>query len=152
MDKIIVTAFLVVAGAVSSIFLFNSVYPAIGQSSDALSSMEARIDERIKSQVEIILAVKSGGDVLVWAKNVGELRVNAPEAADLFFGPDTSYARIPYGSGTPHWEYSVENDSAWNPGATLRIRIADYPALPSGQYYVKLVTSNGAAADYTFSW
>lgn len=152
MDKVIVTALLVMAGVISAVFVFNSIFPLMAQSGDAITSMEGRIDERLKSQIEIIHAVKSGSDVLVWVKNIGSLRVAAVEACDVFFGPEGNFTRIPYGTGIPHWEYGVENDTAWNPTATLKITIVGYSPLTSGRYLVKVILPNGIADDYFFSW
>ena len=102
MDKTIVTALLVMAGVISAVVVFNSIYPAIIQSRDAMTSMERRLDERLKSQIAIIPAAQSGGIVLTWAKNVGAVRVAAVEACDVFFGPEGDFARVPYGvAGTP---------------------------------------------------
>ncbi len=152
MDKVIVTALLVIGGVVSAVFVFNSIYPAMGQSSDAITSMQGRIDEQLKSQIQIIYATKSGDNVLVWVKNVGALRVAAPEASDLFFGPDGNFGRIPYGVGAPHWEYVVENDTDWNPTRTLQITIVGYAPLNSGTYIAKMVIPNGISDQYLFSW
>lgn len=153
MDKIVVTAFLIIAGVVSALGVFNAIYPMIGQTGDAFVSMQGRIDERMKSQVEIIYAAKSGSDVLLWAKNVGALRVAAVDASDLFFGPEGNFSRIPYGSGTPHWEYVIENASEWTPTATARITIIGYAPLTAGQrYFAKIVLPNGVADDIFFSW
>lgn len=152
MDKTIVTAFLIIAGIISAIFVFNAIYPAIQQSSDAMTSMERRMDERLQSQVQIVHATTSGSDVLVWAKNVGTKRVIGIEACDVFFGPQTNYSRIPYGTGNPHWEYLVENNTEWLPTGTLRIIIKGYSPLASGQYYVKVILPNGVSDEYFFSW
>lgn len=152
MDKVIVTALLVIAGIISAITFFNAVYPAVGQSGDALAAMEGRVDERLKTQVKIIYGAQSNGDVLIWAKNIGSLTVKAPEASDLFFGPEGNFARIPYGIGTPHWEYVVENANDWSPSHTLQIRIVGFSPLDPGRYYTKLVLSNGISDDYFLSW
>lgn len=152
MDKTIVTAFLVITGIISSVMVFNAIYPALGQSSDAITSMQGRIDDRLKSQIGIIHAVKIDSDVKLWVKNLGSLRIGAVEACDLFFGPDGNFARIPYGTGNPHWEYTVENDSDWNPTATIRISIVGYAPLTSGRYYAKLILPNGVSDQTFFSW
>jgi hypothetical protein len=155
LDKTIVTAFLVMAGIISAVFVFNSIFPAIVQSGDAMTSMERRMDERLKSQVEIIHAVKAGSSVLVWVKNVGALRIAAVEACDVFFGPEGNFVRVPYGApGTLglHWEYGVENGGEWIPSATLKITIVNYPSLPAGRYFVKVSIPNGLSDEYFMSW
>jgi hypothetical protein len=156
LDKVIVTALLIIAGVVSAITVFNGVYPAIGQSSDAITNMQARVDDRLKTQIQIIYGAKgsdvSGDTAIIWVKNVGSLRVAAPEASDLFFGPEGNFARIPYGVGNVHWGYIVENDTAWNPISTLQITITGYGTLPPGRYFARLVLPNGVSDEYFLSW
>ena len=152
MDKTIVTAFLIIAGVISAVFVFNAIYPAIVQSSDALTSMERRMDERLKSQVEIIHAARSGSAALVWVKNIGALRIVAIEAADVFFGPEGNFARIPFGTGSPHWEFVVENAADWTPTATVKITIVNYTfSGPGTRYFVKIVLPNGIGDEDYFS-
>ncbi len=154
MDKVIVTAMLVVAGVISAVFVFNSIFPVIAQSSDAMVSMQQRIDDRLKSQVEIIQATKTPSDTIeLWVKNVGDARIAPPESCDLFFGPQGNFARVPYGTGAVYWDYAIENDTDWNPRATLRITIYGYSPLTAGtQYYAKIVLPTGISSDYYFSW
>lgn len=152
MDKTIVTALLVMAGVISAVFVFNSIFPAITQSGEAIANMQGRYDERIKTQVEIIHATNSGAEVVIWAKNIGALPIKPVASSDLFFGPEGNFMRIPYGSGTPHWEYTIENDTKWNPTATVRITIIDFSPLDPGRYFAKLITPNGVSTDYLFSW
>lgn len=153
MDKTIVTALLVMAGVISAVVLFNTLYPMLQQSGDAMTSMERRMDDRIKSQVQIIHAAKAlDNTVQIWVKNVGASRIVGVESSDVFFGPEGNFARIPYGSGSPHWEYTVENGTDWVPTATLRISVIDDGALPSGRYYTKIVLPNGVADDEIVSW
>jgi len=152
LDKTIVTALLVMAGVISAVFVFNSIYPAMQQSGDALASMQGRYDERIKTDIEIIHATHTGDQVVLWVKNIGALGNPAVEASDLFFGPEGNFSRIPYGTGTPHWEYLIENDDSWNPTATMRITIVGFAPLDSGRYFAKLTVSNGVSDEYLFSW
>lgn len=156
MDKVIVTALLIITGVVSAINIFNAIYPAVGKSSDAITTMQGRVDDRMKTQVEIIYGAKgsdqSGDTAVIWVKNVGSLRIDAPGASDLFFGPEGNFARIPYQVGAPHWEYAIENGQNWDPAATLRITISGFGALPPGRYYTKLVLPNGLSAEYFVSW
>jgi hypothetical protein len=148
-DKTIVTALLVMAGVISAVFVFNSIYPAIVQSNDAMTSMERRMDERLKSQVSIIHATGSGGNTLVWVKNVGSLRIAPVEACDVFFGPEGNFARIPYGAAAGQWQYMVENGTEWNPTATVKITINSDLA-PGTRYFFKIVLPNGVADEDFF--
>ncbi|MBI4671088.1 MAG: hypothetical protein HY741_05410 [Chloroflexi bacterium] len=91
MDKTIVTALLVMAGVISAVFVFNSIFPAITQSGEAIANMQGRYDERIKTQVEIIHATNSGAEVVIWAKNIGALPIKPVASSDLFFGPEGNF-------------------------------------------------------------
>ena len=157
MDKTIVTALLIIAGVISAVAIFNAIFPAITQSSDAMASMERRIDERMQSQIEIIHATRpsAGNDVLIWVKNVGSLKIAPPEACDLFFGLDGNFARIPYSASVivyPYWNYGLENAAEWRQGATLRITV-HYATQPiSGTYFIKIVLPNGISTESFASW
>ena len=161
MDKTIVTGFLVIISVIASVMLFNAVYPAIIQSSDTMITMKTRLDDRMKSQVEIIHGsgeLDSSGNwqdvngdgnfnVFFWIKNVGSSRVSAIERTDVFFGPEGDFARIPHqsnaGGSYPYWTYNIENDTEWNPTATLEITVHFSSTLASGRYFIKIVAPNG---------
>src|SRR5574341_725066 len=54
MDKVITTALLIVIGMVLAVSLFNSAYPAVMDSGQAISAMAGRTEDRLQSQIEII--------------------------------------------------------------------------------------------------
>lgn len=166
MDKAITTAMLIIISMIMSMMLFNAAYPAVMESSDAITTMANRTNERMKSQVEIIHAAgeldntgwwqdtNGNGqfEVFVWVKNVGELRINAIEQTDVFFGPEGNFARIPYSAngsnGYPYWSWSLESGTNWDPNGTLRIVIRYGSPLSQGRYYIKVNTPSGASANY----
>ena len=152
MDKIIVTGLLLIAGVISAVFVFNSLFPVIAQSSDAMVSMERRADDRLKTQVQIIHASQTGADIVLWVKNVGSVRIIGVETSDLFFGPQGNFSHVPYGAGAPSWQYQVENGSEWNPTSTIRITISGSSPLGPGRYFIKLVLPNGISDETYFSW
>ena len=169
MDKTIVTGFMIIIAIITSVLLFNAVYPAVLQSSDAMTSMTARIDERMKSDIEIIHATgeldstgswqDTNGDgrfnFFVWTKNIGTVRFPAVESMDVFLGPEGNFSRIPHednaGGSFPYWTYTIENDSEWNPTATLAITIHYSATQPSGRYFAKIITPNGVESQIVFS-
>ena len=97
MDKAITTALLIIAGVVCVIFLFNSVYPMINHSSQAMSSMAEEVDERMSSRISIVHAANSADrtQVYIWIKNIGSQQINEVEKSDLFFGQQSQFERIP---------------------------------------------------------
>ena len=157
MDKAITTALLIIAGVVCMIFVFNSVYPMINRSSQAMVSMAEQVDERMKSRINIVHAANSSNrtSVYLWVKNVGTQRIVDIKASDLFFGQEYDFERIPYtddaGGGYPRWTYTLENDTEWKTSATLKITIT-YSADPgAGTYYSKFIIPNGISDEYYFS-
>lgn len=152
MDKTIVTALLIIAGVISAIAVFNAILPAVTQSGDAMNNMERRIDSRMQSQVEIIHATRSGTEVLIWVKNVGSLKIAAPEDCDLFFGPDGNFTHIAYSTGVLNWTYTLENDTEWRPGATLKVTVHYLSPPAAGTYFIKFVLPNGISTETFVSW
>ena len=157
MDKVIVTTLLVVAGIVCTIFIFNSVFPMVNRSSQAMVSMGETIDDRMKSRISIVHAASSADrmTVYIWVKNVGSTRIVAVEESDVFFGDEYDFWRVPYVGDVeddyPRWDYEIENDSEWGTGATVKITIA-YDADPgAGTYFVKVIIPNGISDEYFFS-
>lgn len=157
MEKAITTALLIIAGIICSVFLFNSVYPMVSRSSQAMVSMMEKVDERMKSCIRVVHAANTSDrkTIYIWVKNVGTARITSIEESDVFFGQEGNFSRIPYledaGSSYPRWEYNLENDTEWGPGATLKITIT-YDADPgAGTYFIKIVTPNGTSDEYYFS-
>ena len=153
MDKIVVTALLLIAGVISAITIFNNMFPLINQSTDAMGSMERREDDRMNTQIQIVHAAQSNGNIVIWIKNVGSARIIGVDSSDFFFGPQSNYVRLPFGSGAPHWGYGIENGGVdWNPATTINVTIYGYGVPAPGRYFVKFVLSNGVSDEAFFSW
>jgi archaellum component FlaF (FlaF/FlaG flagellin family) len=97
-DKAITTALLIIAGVVCMIFVFNSVYPMVNRSSQAMVSMAEQVDERMKSRINIVHAANSANRSLIylWLKNVGTQRITNVDDSDLFFGQEDNFEHVPY--------------------------------------------------------
>jgi archaellum component FlaG (FlaF/FlaG flagellin family) len=169
MDKVLSTILLVVAAVICVTLVINAVYPAITSSSGALSSVSARMNERIKSQIDIIHATgeldsdgvwqdtNSNGyfDVIVWVKNIGTEEIVDVKRCDVFLnGNQTVWAWIPhnyYASGEyPQWDYEIENGTEWGIATTTRIEISYESPLASGEYRIKILIPNGVSDEYYF--
>jgi hypothetical protein len=157
LDKAVTTALLIIAGVVCMIFVFNSVYPMVNRSSQAMVSMAEKVDERMKSRINIVHAANSANRTFVylWVKNVGTQRIVNVDDCDLFCGPSDNFSRIPYVAdaegGYPQWTYDLENDTEWQTSATLKITI-DYNSDPgTGTYFTKFIIPNGIYDEYYFS-
>lgn len=168
MDKPIISTFMLIVGIVLSTFLFNIVYPAVKESGEALATMKGRIDQRMRTDIVIVHVageldsqgtwqdVNGDGDfdVFVWVKNVGSVRISALQYLDVFYGPEGAFYRVPYvdeaDSTYPHWTWELENDTAWNPAATVRITIHDASIPARGRYYIKVALPVGVSAETFF--
>jgi len=158
LDKIVVTSLLIIAGVVAAVVLYNAVYPAIAESSDALTRRQRQIDDRLQSQVEIVHATIPYGviteEAWVWVKNVGSQRISAIENCDIFFGPEGNFASLSYGAEEGGWEYEIEQGTEWDPTRTLKITISNHDGDPldvGTRYFVKVTTPNGVSDEYYFS-
>ena len=157
MDKAITTALLIVAGVVCMIFVFNSVYPMINHSSAAMVSMAEQVDERMKSRINIVHAANNSTrtEVYLWIKNIGTQRIVAVEESDLFFGQEDNFNRVPYytdaGEDYPYWDFELENDTAWETSATIKVTITYSSDPGAGTYFTKFIIPNGISDEYYFS-
>ena len=157
MDKAITTALLIIAGVVCMIFVFNSVYPAVNRSSQAMVSMAEKVDERMKSRINIVHAASSANrtEVYLWVKNVGTQRILDTKNSDLFFGQEGNIVRIPYtadaGATYPQWDFTLENDTEWRTSATIKITVTYTSDPGAGTYFGKFIIPNGISDEYYFS-
>ncbi len=157
MDKAITTALLIIAGVISMIFVFNSVYPMVNRSSAAMVSMAEKVDDRMKSRISIVHASNTANrtSVYLWVKNVGTARITNIEESDLFFGQENDFSRVPYvddaGGSYPRWAFIIENDTEWSTGATVKITVT-YSSDPGADtYFSKVIIPNGISDEYFFS-
>jgi hypothetical protein len=169
MEKTITTTFMIIISVISAVLVFNAILPAVTRSRDSMVTMRGRLDERIKSKITVIHATgeldqdalwqdtngNGNFDLFVWVKNIGAVRNPAVDSLDIFFGPEGNFVRIPYKDAAagsyPYWEWTLENDTSWNPSATLKITIRFATTLSSERYFIKIVLPNGVNAGYTFS-
>ncbi len=165
---------LTIAGIASLAAVFNAIFPALSRSSGAIVTSSAKVDERLRSDIEIIHTVgelDSDGafadtnangrfEIFIWIKNVGETRITSIDETDLFIGQIGTFDRIPHlvdvQSGVyPRWEHDVEgssDDTEWNPKQTLKITVDyDTDTQAQGFYDVKVSIPNGVTDDYFFS-
>jgi archaeal flagellar protein FlaG len=166
---------LTIAGVISAIAIINAVYPAVTRSTGALSSASDTVDERIRTNINVIHALgehnasttpqwvdtnsNSLFDFFVWVKNVGDSRISTVGETDVFFGQAGGITRIPYddaGSSYPSWSYTIEDDTEWSIGTTVKVTVSFDDGCPgsctqpTGSYYVKVITPNGVSSERYF--
>ena len=149
MEKAIATVILTVAGITAIVAVLNALMPAISRTNGSLVASADSLDSRISTQIEIIHAagVDGSANVDTWIKNVGTISIEPIDRVDVFFGTADNFLRIPYGGPSctaPCWSYTIENDSVWNPTATLKVTLTlDYTLSAGNTYYIKIVAPNG---------
>ena len=139
---------------ICSLAIFNGLYPVISESSGTIASVSDKVNDRIKSDIEIIQAGGSGATITAWVKNVGTTEISTIENSDILYGLQSNFARIPHGDGgssPPYWEYQIEgDDTGWEPTVTIKLTIHLESAPSSGTYMLKVVIPNGIYDEITF--
>jgi flagellar protein FlaG len=155
-EKTITTALLVIAAVVATVALINAVLPAVGKSSSALSEANSEVADRIKTDVEIVLASgNTTGDVVTfWAKNVGSKSIKPITKSDVFLQTSSSITRIPYtadSASNPRWSYTIEGGgSSWDQSVTLKVVIRRSSGT-TGLLKVIMSLYNSVSAEKEFS-
>jgi archaellum component FlaG (FlaF/FlaG flagellin family) len=164
---------LTIAGVAAAGAILNAVIPMVSRSSGAVSAAGAKVDDRLKTDLEVVHVVgelDSSGvfqdtdgdgkfDIFVWVKNVGSTRVAAIEQSDVFLGKTGQFVRIPHETEVqagvyPRWGHSIEGDSegtVWEPQETLKVSVTYNSTQSQGYYDVKVVAPIGVSDDYFFS-
>ena len=161
---------LTVAGIAAAAAVLNAILPALSRSSGAVTTASAKVDDRLKSDIEVVHAVgeldscgsfsdtNGNGkfDIFIWVKNVGSSRMFSIAQSDVFLGKTGDFTRIPneedvQSSVFPRWSYSIENDTEGGPKATLKITVTYDSTQSQGNYDIKVTIPNGVSDDCFFS-
>ena len=161
---------LTIASVAAAGAILNAIYPTLSRSSGAVITASAKVDDRLKSDIEIVHAVgelDSGGsfsdtnangnfDIFIWAKNIGDTRILDVTETDVFLGKTENFQRIPHETEVesdvyPRWSNFLENDTEWGPHATLKITVTYSATQTTGNYDVKVVIPNGISDEHFFS-
>jgi archaellum component FlaG (FlaF/FlaG flagellin family) len=152
MDKAIVTVLLIICGVITSLAIFNGLYPAVIESSSAIDSASNQLSNQIRSDIKIIQVSPSGTVLTAWVKNVGTIVIEDIAGSDIFLGSSDNYTYISYDSTDPSWTYQIQgSDTIWSQAVTIKITITLESGLSAGQYTLKMVTPNGTTDQLTFS-
>lgn len=153
MDKVIVTILLTIGGVVAALAVFNGFYPAIIESSGAVTSATSKVSDRIESRIDIIQVADNSTEVDAWVKNVGTVAIDSIERSDIFYGPEGDFTRMDYGGGTPpYWDYQFEGSyTRWQPTVTAKVTVHLASVPSAGTYIFKMVVPNGIFRETTFS-
>ena len=165
---------LTIAGVASIAAIINAIFPMVSRTAGSIVTSSAKVDDRLRSSIEIIHAVgelNSSGtfadtnsnarfEIFVWVKNVGATRILSLDEIDVFVGQIGSFERIPHqveveAGVYPRWSHDIEgqsNDTEWNPKQTLKVTIDyDTDTQSQGTYDIKVTIPNGISDEYFFS-
>ena len=155
MDKVIVTALLIIGSVTAAVMVITTIGPSISEGSQSVieSNREAAIRLRTNIEVIAVAANTAGTQIDVWIKNVGVVPIYAIEKSDVFIvTPGTRFDYMTYAiSGDNTWSHDLVGLN-WNRGDTLHIAI-ELPAgnpLTAGDHVVKISTPNGVLAEKVF--
>ncbi len=158
MREVITISLLTISSVIGVIVLVNSIFPSVYQVSASVSSISATLNEKIRTNIDIIFVIgdNSTNTVSLWIKNTGSSKISGKsiEMSDLFIYNTSIYKRIPYNTGTrPYWIYTIENDDGdgyWDRGETINVTAyLDFDL--HGDYNVVFILYNGASDKDTFS-
>ena len=156
MDKVIVTALLMIASITGAVIAINGMIPAISKSSSSMEAANDSVVRRIGTDVEILGVASdlSGTEIEAWIKNVGTYSIGPVSSVDVFLvTPGEGYSALRYDpAGLPgSWrEYPL--GASWERGEVLSLQIVipqDFPV--SAKYHIlRVATPNGVVGEATF--
>lgn len=162
---------LTIAGVAAAAAIINAVLPTLSRSSGAVITSSAKVDDRLKTDIEIVHIVgeldasgvfqDTNGDglfdIFIWVKNVGQTRISSINQTDVFLGTIGNFPRIPHESELqsgeyPRWSYILEGGATeWGPKNTLKITSTWNSTQDAGNYDVKVIIPNGVTDEQFFS-
>ena len=139
----------------AAVMVVNTMLPALGRSTSAVLSSSTAASDRLKTDTEIIHVATDTATfkVYAWIKNTGATEIIAIDSGDLFYKTSTTFDRLTHGGSgcaAPCWEYTVEDDTVWSPGVTIKVTL-HLTTLPTGNYLVRFVTRNAVVAEKEFT-
>jgi len=156
-DKVIVTALLIIASVAAASLVMTSILPSVSSGSQSAVESQQGSAGRLRTNIEVIAATSNvtGTAVDAWAKNVGLDPISPINKADVFIiTPGTRFDAMTYSTsgGDNTW---VEDPlgAKWDRADTLHIKVILPAASPLaiGDHVIRITTANGVRSDKTFS-
>lgn len=156
MDKVIVTALLVIGGVTTAVVLIMTLGPSIAGSSQSVVEANREASDRIRTNIEIIAVGTNAAGTQIdgWVKNVGVIPIYAIDKSDIFV--ITVGSRFDAMTHAPSGDNTWIEDpagSSWDRGDTLHI-IITLPVgnpLSVGDHVLSVSTWNGVSSEKIFS-
>ena len=160
MDKVIVTALLVIGAVTAAVVVIVTIGPQIGTSSQSAVEAQREASGRIKTAIEIIAVApsSSGTQIEAFVKNVGVDPIIGIDSSDVFLiKSGTRFDAMTYSTDntTKTWTGDRHHNTSldWNRGDTLHIWIIllGGDVLGDGDHVLRFSTPNGITAEKIFS-
>ncbi|MDD1776210.1 MAG: hypothetical protein LUP94_02525 [Candidatus Methanomethylicus sp.] len=153
-EAIITIAVVVVASTAAFIFMQGSL-----RLNGAQLSAINDATETVSTSIKVIFATNSSQNIMkAWVKNTGQSQIspNALSDFNVFFGPRGNFSLMIFNQTlSPTWNYSLVNngdsDLRFDPGETIEITLLLPYSISPGDYYLKIITSNGVNAEFYFA-
>ena len=170
MDKVIVTALMVIAGVTAAGLVMTTLTPIVGSSSQSVVESQKDLSRRIQTDFEIT-AVHADSDVLVraWIKNVGGANISFIEQSDVFVSSTDKEQFVflcyddPISCTENKWS-AFEKDGVtkktgyWTEGETIQLTLSlkddaiSKLVQSTRTYNFEFTTSNGVKSAYQFKY
>ena len=156
MDKVIVTALLMIASITGAVIAMNGMIPAISKSTHALESANQAVVKRIVTDVEI-LAIAADADesyLEAWVKNVGAYSIGPVASVDVLLitpGEGYSFLNHDLAANPGSWREDPVG-SGWQRGEILNLHMVLPEDFPTSERYhiLRLSTPNGVIGEQAF--
>ncbi|MFL2803906.1 MAG: hypothetical protein ACJ0BB_03255 [Dehalococcoidia bacterium] len=160
MDKVIVTALLVIAGVTAAALVTTTLTPIVGSSSRSIVESQKDLSIKITTDVEIVTVHSTDSTTVnAWVKNVGGANITQLSLSDIFIGSNDQaqfyvLSYDPTGNLADN-NWTTSKTGPWNQGETveLSIKLNNASALIKPKiYFLRFATSNGIQSDYQFKF
>ena len=156
MDKVIVTALLIIGAVTAAVVVIITITPAISMSSQSVVESNREYAARLQTDIEIIAVApdSTGTQIDVWVKNVGVIPILAIDKSDVFVITSGSrFDALTYAPGGDNTWIESPVGSSWNRSDTLHLKLTLPAANPLsvGSHRLVVSTSNGASSERFFS-
>ncbi len=148
--EVIATYILVIATVIAVSSVSMAILPTVRDLANSYISVSENLNERVKTDVDIIFIKANDTTLTVWLKNTGDTVISKDLIAmsDIFVVSNDSSYHFALSSAT----YEITNgdgDEYWEKGETLMVQID--VSLPSNEYLLTFVLYNGIKVNEVFS-
>lgn len=159
MDKVIVTALLIIAGVAAAGLVVTTLTPIVGTSSRSVVESQKSVANRIATDIKVLTVhAEDTTNLKVLVKNTGTVNVGLLKQSDVYLS-DTNGSKFVYlqwGTGDQdNWNFEWDDNTVIEQGKTIMVtvKLSAPNALETGHtYLLNFSTPNGVASEYRFTY